>query len=374
MPWKEAPAMSNRAELVERYHQGEAMTVLAKSYGVSRKTAYTWVQRAGNPSPFADHSRRPASSPTRTSAEMETMVVAIRTEHATWGGRKIHHRLDALGVAHPPAPSTITGILRRHGLLRPATAPHRWTRFEAVAPNDRWQRDFKGWHALRTGRVTPLTLLDDHSRFLLSATCLPNERAGPVQAVLTAVFRRYGLPWAVLCDNGSPWGSSTPSARTRLGAWFIRLDIRLLHGRPSHPQTHGKLERLHRTLKAEVFAHRTSPDLATAQDACDQFRHQDHLVRPHQALADATPVQRDRQSPRAVPEEIPEPEDADNVPVRQVSNRGHVRLHGHKIAVGEGLAGLAVGLRPTATDGVWEVLYYNQVIRTISLHPQEGAA
>jgi hypothetical protein len=131
---------------------------------------------------------------------------------------------------------------------------------------------------------------------------------------------------------------------------------------------------LHRTLKAEVFAHRTYPDLATAQDACDQFRHQYTLVRPHQALDYATPVQRYRQRPRAFPEEIPEPEYADDVPVRQVSNRGYGRLHDHKLAVGEGLAGLAVGLGPTATAGVREVLSYHQGIRTISLRPQEGAA
>ncbi len=213
------------------------MTVLAKRYGGSRTTADTWVQRAGDPVPFADRSRRPASSPTRTSAEMETMVLAIRTEHATWGGRTIHHRLDALGVAHAPAPSTITGILRRQGLLRPASAPHRWTRFEAVAPNDRWHRDVTGWHALHAGRVSPRTLRDAHRRFLRSATGAPHALAGPVQTVLTAVVRRYGLPGAIRCDTGSPWGSSTPSALTRRGAWCIRLDIRLLHGRPSHPQT-----------------------------------------------------------------------------------------------------------------------------------------
>ncbi len=143
---------------------------------------------------------------------------------------------------------------------------------------------------------------------------------------------------------------------------------------PPTPRPKGTRERVHRTLTAEVFAHHTSPDLTTAQDACDQVRHQDALVRPHQALDSATPVQRYRHRPRAVPEERPEPEYADDVPVRRVSNRGSVRLHGHTIAVGEGLAGLAVGLRPTATDGVREVLSDNQVIRTMSLHPPEDAA
>jgi transposase InsO family protein len=365
--------MSSRAELVARYHQGESMTVLATAYGVSRKTAYKWVRRAEASSGFADHSRRPATSPTRTAAAREAQVVAVRTEQPTWGGRKIHHHLKRQGMAEPPAPSTITSILHRHGLIAPAPAPGRWTRFEADAPNDLWQLDFKGWHPLREGRVYPLTLLDDHSRFLLTATCLPNEIAGPVRTVLTGIFQRYGLPWAILCDNGSPWGVSTPTALTRLGAWFIQLDIRLVHGRPYHPQTQGKLERLHRTLKAEVFAHHTYPDLTRAQDACDRFRDHYNLVRPHEALAYAVPVQRYRQSTRPFPARIPAPEYADDVSVRRVSNRGTVQINGGKVAVGEGLAGQAVGLRPTGIDGVLEVLYYHQVIRTISLRVPEDA-
>lgn len=368
MPWKVSTAMSSRAELVARYHQGASMTTLARAYGISRKTGYKWVQRAADPDGCADRSRRPRSSPRRTTDALEAHVLAVRAEFPAWGGRKIHHYLRAQGVAAPPAPSTITAILDRHGLLTPSSAPRHWTRFEAEAPNDLWQLDFKGWHALREGRVYPLTLLDDHSRFLLSVTCLEGETHAPVRAALTGIFRRYGLPWAVLCDNGSPWGSSQAAALTRLGAWFIALDIRLVHGRPYHPQTQGKLERLHRTLKADVFANQTYRDLGEAQDACDRFRTRYNLFRPHEALAYATPVQRYRQSPRAFPDRIPDPEYADDVTVRRVSNRGTVQIHGRKVAVGEGLAGQLVGLRPTCQDGVLEVLYYTQVMRTVSLH------
>jgi transposase InsO family protein len=333
------------------------MRVLARAYGVSRKTAYKWVHRANAGGSLADQSRRPERSPTRTADAVEQQVVDLRRAHPTWGGRKLHHRLQQLNIPGVPAPSTITGILRRHHLLAPPSGPVRWTRFEADAPNDLWQLDFKGWHELQEGRVYPLTLLDDHSRFLLAATCLPSERGGPVREVLTAIFQRYGLPCAMLCDNGSPWGSS-PLALTRIGAWFIQLDIRLIHGRPLHPHTQGKRERAHRTLKAAVFANHTYPDLATAQVACDRFRQTSNHVRPHEALDYATPIQRYRQSPRA----FPEPMYAADVLVRQVSNRGDVRIHGCSMPVGEGLAGMAVGLRPTAIDGVLEVLFHTQVV------------
>jgi transposase InsO family protein len=367
MPWKVSTDMSEREELVARYRQGESMTILARAYGIARKTGYKWVQRAAASEPLTDRSRRPASSPTRTAATVEQQVVDLRRAHPTWGGRKLHHRLAALGVADPPEPSTITSILHRHGLILPATAPSRWTRFEAAAPNDLWQLDFKGWHALRAGRVYPLTLLDDHSRFLLPITCLPDEQGAPVRAALTAIFQRYGLPWAILCDNGKPWGASGSGGLTKLAVWCMQLDIRMLHGRILHPQTQGKLERLHRTLKAEVFAQHTFVDLAAAQAACDRFRATYNLERPHEMLDYATPVSRYQASARAFPDTLPRPVYADEVAVRRVSGKGTIRFQHRAIPISQGLAGHEVGLRPTAVDGTFDILFHQQVVRVISL-------
>jgi transposase-like protein len=97
MPWKVSTDMSEREELVARYRQGESMTILARAYGIARKTGYKWVQRAAASEPLTDRSRRPASSPTRTAATVEQQVVDLRRAHPTWGGRKLHHRLAALG-------------------------------------------------------------------------------------------------------------------------------------------------------------------------------------------------------------------------------------------------------------------------------------
>jgi len=183
-----------------------------------------------------------------------------------WGGRKLAAWLQAHEHAVVPRPSTISEILRRHGRLQPATSqPHRWRRFEHAAPNQLWQMDFKGHVPLGqgAGRLHPLTVLDDHSRFAIGLEACANERGATVQQRLIELFRRYGLPDRMLTDNGGPWGVSsqnphtytslTPHTYTSLTAWLLRLGIRISHGRACHPQTQGKDERFHRTLKAELL-------------------------------------------------------------------------------------------------------------------------
>jgi transposase InsO family protein len=223
---------------------GANVAELCRRFGVSRKTGYKWLGRfaAQGPVGLADQSRRPRASPGRTSPETEAAVLALRERHPTWGGRKLARRLADLGVVDAPAPSTITAILHRHGLIDPAESQARQplTRFEAPAPNELWQLDFTGHFALDRGRCHPLPVLDDHSRFLLGLAACATEAADGVQAHLIALFRRYGLPWRILCDHGGPWGT-TQSAHglTALSVWLIRVGVAVVHGRVRHPQTQG---------------------------------------------------------------------------------------------------------------------------------------
>ncbi|MGT1907289.1 DDE-type integrase/transposase/recombinase, partial [Enterobacter chengduensis] len=152
-----------------------------------------------------------------------------------------------------PAFSTVHNLMARHGLL-PGTAPGipATGRFEHDAPNRLWQMDFKGHFPFGGGRCHPLTLLDDHSRFSLCLTHCTDERRETVQQQLVSVFERYGLPDRMTMDNGSPWGDTT-GIWTALELWLMRLGIKVGHSRPYHPQTQGKLERFHRSLKAEVL-------------------------------------------------------------------------------------------------------------------------
>jgi len=179
----------------------------------------------------------------------------MRDAHPAWGPRKIAHCLARQGIT-PPSLSTIHTILRRHGRIAPsAGSPGAFQRFEKDAPNLLWQMDFKGRMPLSNGSAChPLTVVDDHSRYALCLQACGNEQNVTVQSRLTLAFRRYGLPDAFFVDNGTPWGDAAGARWTRFGVWLLKLGVDLRHSRPYHPQSRGKNERFHRTLKAEVFA------------------------------------------------------------------------------------------------------------------------
>jgi transposase InsO family protein len=378
MPWQEVSTMSLREEFcVLARAEGANVSELCRRFGISRKTGYKWLARfaTAGVAGLVDASRRPQAMPRLTDPERTAQVLALRAAHPTWGGRKLRRRLADLGAA-PPAASTITAILRRDGRLDPTgpSAQGPWQRFEAPAPNDLWQLDFKGHFAMAQGRCHPLHLLDDHSRMVVGLVACPNEQLATVQQALTTIFRRAGLPWRLLCDNGPPWGSFHGSGElTTLGAWLLRLGIQVIPGRPYHPQTQGKLERVNRTLAADVLATPRYPDLPACQRAFDAWRPCYNHERPHEALGLATPMSRYAMSPRPFPETLPPLTYEAGDLMRTVQHNGVVGFQGRPVSISRALRGELVALRPTATDGVWEVRYAHQLIRTLDLRGPGGA-
>jgi len=278
MPFRERSIVDEREEFCRlALLAGANMRALCRRFGISPDRGYIWLGRyreAGREG-LLDRSRKPLASPWRSAAAVEAKVLAVRAAHPVWGGRKIRRVLRNDGEAKPPAASTITEILRRHGKLEGPRAGERraFMRFEHAAPNELWQMDFKGHFAMRQGRCHPLTVLDDHSRYALALRACANEQTLTVKDRLTAVFERYGLPRRILCDNGSPWGTSGSSERhTALSVWLLDLDVGVTHGRPYHPQTQGKDERFHRSLKEEVLDRIDLADLPGAQAAFDAWR------------------------------------------------------------------------------------------------------
>jgi transposase InsO family protein len=372
MPWRELSIMSQRNEFVVLASAPTVnMRALCQRFGISATTAYKWLARHRLGEGLGDRSRRPQTSPGRTREALEREVLGVRCQHPVWGGRKIRARLLAMGVRGVPAASTITAILRRHGQIAPAeSVKHRcWRRFERSAPNQLWQMDFKGHVPMhRGGRCHPLTVLDDHSRFAVALRACGNERHETVREEFVAVFRRYGLPEQILSDNGPPWG--TPGGdwgQTRLTLWMLRLGVRVIHGRPAHPQTQGKAERFHRTLAAELLSRQDLRDLGDAQRCFDSWRDMYNLERPSEALGDATPASRYRPSPRPYPERLPPlgfgPDDL----VRRVRRDGMVRFAARSWYMSTALAGELVGLRPTRRDGEMLVCYGPHPIGRIDL-------
>ena len=350
--------------------EGANIRELCRRYSISAPTGYELLDRYAREGDagLAERSRRPHHSPHRTPAELEEAVVDVREKHPAWGGRTIRKVLTDNGYRLVPSPSTITAILRRNGYPVGGERPHRdWQRFEHAHPNDLWQMDFKGHFATGAGRCHPLTVLDDHSRFALGLQACANERTETVRECLTAIFRLYGLPARMLMDNGPPWGNDTGHPRTPLTVWLMRLGIGVSHGRPYHPQTQGKTERFHRTLKAELLQGRHFADLPSCQTAFDQWRGVYNVERPHQALDLTTPLSRYSPSLRSFPETLPPIEYRDDDLVRKVMAEGWVSFKGNEFKVGRALRGYPVALRPTPEDGVWGVWFMTHPIAEVDL-------
>ena len=373
MPWKETTTMSLRTEFIHLAGlDGANISQLCQRFGISRKTGYKWLKRyrEGGESGLADRSRRPHHSPRRSPAGIEAEVVGVRRKHPAWGGRKIKAYLERHGHCRLPSPSTITEILRRNEQIDAGEAlKHRpFQRFEMEQPNQLWQMDFKGYFALEEGAYChPLTVLDDHSRFLLGLKACPNETRQTVQEQLSGIFHCYGLPERMLMDNGSPWGYDGDNPHTALTAWMMRLGIQVSHGRPYHPQTQGKDERLHRTLQAELLNRYPLLNLAYCQVCFDSWRDVYNYERPHEALGMQPPASRYQPSPRIFPEILPPILYDTGEIVRKVSENGKISFRNRSFRVGKAFRNYPVALRPAQSDGDYDVLFCQQKIAQISL-------
>jgi transposase InsO family protein len=369
MSWKECTCMSERAEFIAFARKaGSNVSELCRRFGISRQTGYKWLRRSEPGIGFEDRSRRPLHSPRRTASGIEARVTVVRQRYPFYGGRKIRRILVREGIARPPAPSTITAILSRQGLLSPERRRVRnWQRFEEAAPNALWQMDFKGHIPLNRGRCHPLTVLDDHSRFCICLAACPDEQAGTVGKHLTAAFQRYGLPERILVDNGGPWGSAGQGLHTRFTASLIRLGVTVSHGRPHHPQTQGKEERFHRTLKLELLSRQPVwHDNPEVQVAFDKYRPSYNFERPHAGLAFEVPGSRYAPSPRTFPTVLPSIDYDPDFEVRLVHQSGRVKLNKRRYFVGKAFAGQPVGLLQVG-EAVWDVYYCHQRIARIDL-------
>ena len=352
---------------------GANLSALCRSFGVSRKTGHKWLSlfREQGKDGLQDRSRRPHVSPNRSDAELEERVLALNQMYPCWGSRKLRALLPE-GSAKPH-PNTISAILRRHGrqvLSSSEAGPPATKRFEREAPNLLWQMDFKGYFRMtdrHAGRCYPLTVLDDHSRFAICLAACSGETNQQVRQALANAFRTYGLPECITCDNGNPWGTPKQNGLTRFEVWLLRLGIRVSHSRPRHPQTQGKDERFHRTLKLELLNRHGFNSMQACQTAFDNWRNEYNLVRPHSALGQRPPVSRYAASARPYPAQLPPIEYDSDDAVRKVRGNGHISFSGLQLFVGEGLVGEYVAIRATSDDGLFHVMFCDRKLGEIDL-------
>jgi transposase InsO family protein len=373
--WNEVKqTMSFREEILSLSHQpGTNIRELCRRFKVSAKTFYKWLKRskAEGQLGLKNRSRRPHRSPKRTETEVETRILSVRSEHPSWGARKIRRVLVNRVEVAVPANSTVHRVLQRNGAIDPMESKKHqaWQRFEHEAPNQLWQMDFKGWFpTLDQRRCNPLTVLDDHSRYVVCLQACLNQQTATVQNQLIDTFRRYGLPERMTMDNGAPWGNDLKHRYTPLTVWLIRLGIGISHSRPYHPQTQGKDERFHRTLDVDLLRWHQFRDISHVQNHFDQYRHVYNRERPHQALDLNVPASRYSISNRRFPEQLPAIEyDVGDI-VRRVYEKGHFRFRGKRYPVGKAFYGYPIALRATTHDGIFNLFFCHQKIGQIDLH------
>ena len=348
--------MSLKVEFVERATRaGANMSALCREYGISRETGHKWVKRFRllGYDGLEEQSRRPDKTPMSTAEEMVMAVLQAREAHPRWGAKKLVLLLARKHGGQTPGRATVERILKRFGLVRKRRrgptlniverAPH----VEAREPNDVWTIDFKGWWRTRDGtRCEPLTVRDAFSRFVLAATILAGTSMQRVRREFERLFRKYGIPRAIQCDNGPPFVSVLArGGLTQLSSWWVALGIRIVRSRPGCPQDNGAHERMHRDMKADV---ELCPELTTQteQRALDRWRQQFNHVRPHEALAGKVPADLYKPGTRRSLM-IPQYTYPSGWIVRRAYGvQGAITLHGVRYSVGRAVAGHSIAMQP----------------------------
>lgn len=363
MSWETKTVMEQREAFVEAAERGEeSFAALCRRYQISRKTGYKWLKRAQEGQQLTDQSRRPNRQPTKTPDDVEAQILAMREAHPTWGGRMIKAALEQDGCEDIPSARTCCAILKRNGCIDPEEArKHRpFQRFEREKCNQLWQTDFKGDFLLGDGiRCYPLTILDDHSRF--SIRIEPKSDTKEVKESFIQTFKEFGLPDAVLSDNG-PQFSGFRGGYTQFERFLMDLDVAPIHGRIMHPQTQGKIERFHRTLKAEAL--REIPD--TMEEMNRQFQEWRWFyneLRPHSALGMKPPATVYRPSQRKYEEPKPFAYDQ-GARLVKINNWGYLRFGPIQVYLSETMADTYMEIRPSEND-TFLVIYRNYKIATV---------
>jgi transposase InsO family protein len=290
-----------------------SVTAAAAGYGISRQHLQRLLRRYrdGGLEALEPRSRRPRRNPRRTPEPVHHRIIALRTELTARGldagPVTIAWHLEREGLAIPST-STIRRILHAAGLVvpEPRKRPRSsWIRFEASAPNEVWQSDVTHWHLADGTEVEICSWLDDHSRYLLGSTACGRVDGDDVVATFTAAGEEHGWPTATLTDNGSVYTSRFTGGRNAFEYLLAYLGIRQKNGAPGHPQTQGKVERFHQTLK-RWLRHQSAPrTLAELQAQLDAFRVAYNEHRPHRAIGRITPVEAYRAIPKARPVGMP---------------------------------------------------------------------
>lgn len=371
MPWENKTVEQSRKEFIAAAKQATNFSALCREFGITRKTGYKWVRRDLSEHDFSDRSHAPKSILHKTDIETEELILVLREQHPTWGAKKLRESLLLKGNSDLPCVKTFNNILKRNGYISPEQSQkHKpYIRFEKELCNQMWQTDFKGDFPLKDGnRCYPLDILDDHSRFAIKIA--PKINTLGVMDSFREAFCEYGVPLSVLSDNGWTF-RGLHQGYTQFEKWLMDHDVLPIHGRVMHPQTQGKIERFHRTMKEDVLTGREFANIEEANRVLQDWREQYNYQRPHEALGMKCPGAVYVPSERIYIDTVPKYEYSGQYHVIKVNSWGYVRYAGYQVYLSETMINEYLEFRPGKDDETMIACYRNFQIAAFSVHNGE---
>ena len=358
MPWKETNAMKEKEKFIEEMLKNEKpFKHLCSEYGISEKTGYKWKNRffEEGKAGLYEQSRASHTHSNMIDGDTAAELICLKNAHPAWGPKKIR---ELYAKAYPdksvPSLSSVKRILEKAGLVKarrtrkPASSdcPRLQKQIKAQAPNDVWCIDFKGWWKSDGEICEPFTVRDQFSRKILCAKLMTSKDSAAVRAVMTELFRTYGLPKVIHSDNGAPFAAPNGLLNlTTLSAWWITLDILPDRSEKGCPGQNGSLERMHADIAREIEG-KVPGGIAANQAVLDAWVLEYNSVRPNEAIGMDTPDSVYSVSERKYLGDYDELEYPLGFQVRKVLNSGEILFRGIRFSIGYALRGLQVGLMP----------------------------
>lgn len=366
MPWESKTVEDLRKEFVLAQQECDNFSSLCREFGITRKTGYKWKERYENGETLSDLSRKPATVANKTDVDTEKLIVSLRTENPGWGAKKLKQVLERQGYSIPSA-KTVNNILHRYGCISSdESAKHKpYIRFEKERCNEMWQTDFKGEFKMADNNYCfPLNIFDDHSRFVIKIA--PSlTTANTVIPTFRSAFEEFGLPDSILSDNGAQFAGFRQGF-TQFEKWLMNHDVLPVHGRIKHPQTQGKIERFHRTMKNELLKHVVMQDINDANRQFQLWREKYNTLRPHEALGMKCPADIYIPSKKNYTDTVKPYDYGTQYHVIKVNSWGYVRFDKWHIYLSETMIGEYIEFRPNPLGDSFVACYRNFKIAEFS--------
>ncbi len=358
--------------LLEPERTGQSVAEVCRRRGISRETFYQYKRRyeAEGAGGLEPRSRRPTMSPAQIDVDLEVQICRMRKDHPRWGARRIRSELRRSGI-DPPAASTVHQVLRRNHLVtdQPRKRPKARKRFEREVPNDLWQIDATKVALADGTEVWVVDALDAHARYLLAARAVLRPTTEAAWACFEDAATRHGMPRQLLSDNGLCFTGRLHGRVVDFERRIRSLGIVLINSGPYHPETLGKLERFHKTLKEWLADEGPAKYLTHLQETLDWFRAHYNEERPHQGIADLTPAERYHPTPAPsfLDDQLAVPDYPAGAIVRTVWRNGVVTYDRRNIGLGKRWAGCKVRIVPAGN--LIHVYHGNTLLRSLAFEP-----